>query len=251
MSIISLRTAAAASLLAMSILASAQIIIVRPEETPSKPKVTPVAITQAPAKMQEARTNKERRSKARMRRTSTAPKPVVYAPVEFTANTSDAPEHPVIDLASFAGPKPESKVQLIEQAAMLTLPVGNFAVNIPECITVTDQGSDFVSGALENLLEFDSWQFDPTYKLSTPQAYTRYITQLYGGVERTATEGNRTDIDGYDTQSSRNYHVTLIADGDKLHVTRILYRPALERPVTRRMIPQLIATTPATTTATP
>ena len=54
------------------------------------------------------------------------------------------------------------------------------------------------------------------------------------------TQGNRTDISGFDVKSNRNYRVRMITDGDKLYVGRVIYRPAMEKAVVERILPQLL-----------
>ena len=118
--------------------------------------------------------------------------------------------------------------------------VGSMTVGVPDCITVFESGPDFLTGSMSNQIDMEVWQFDPTYKLSTPQAYIKYIQRHYGGIEENVTQGNRTDISGFDVKSNRNYRVRMITDGDKLYVGRVIYRPAMEKAVVERILPQLL-----------
>lgn len=228
--------------------ASAQMIIVRPEPGKVvKPKMAPVAtVAQIEQKVKESNERKEKRTKARRRVTAVRPKASqpTLPPLEFTAQSSAGQQgsEPAkgLDLTLFAGPRPESQADRLAASSTSPRKVGDLTLNIPDCITIFEEGPDFFTGNLENQLEIEAWQFDPSYKLSTPAAYTRYIEHLYGGLEENRTDGNRTVLSGFDTRSGRNYHVTMVTDGDKLYVTRIIYKPALERPMSQSVIPSLL-----------
>lgn len=235
---------ATAALLLSASAMSAQFIIVRPPKNLSPQGSSAQNITQAASQIKESKAKTSARSSAKQRRrtrpnTSTPARPL--PPLEFT-KSEDLAENttPLLNPDYFTAPRPQSRGSEIASSTLRSIPVGNLACRLPECITIFESGPDFYSGAMNNLLEIDSWMLDPTYKLSTPQAYAKYIGQLYGGIELTQTDGNRMTISGYDTKSNRNYHVAMVTEGDKLYVTRIIYRPAIERQVSEIIVPNLL-----------
>lgn len=224
---------------------SAQMMVIRPAKVADHPKVAPVNIAQAPTQIKETKAKASSR-KALTSRKVRRPKSTVSGterslpPLEFTPTEDSDNSTPRLNPAHFMAEKPESQGKKLETGTMHAIPVGAFTVSLPESVSIFESGSDFFTGALDNLLEIDSWQLDPTYKLSSPQAYIKYISELYGGIESRSSNGNRTEIAGYDTQSSRNYHVTMVTDGDKFYVARIIYKPAIEKQVTELIIPNLL-----------
>lgn len=224
---------------------AAQQMLVRPGAKPSKPKVTPVNITQVQAQVTETNAKASARKSTIRRRKAARPNVTVSArqlpPVEFTQPEDDSDINtPRLNLDYFTAPRPDSPGKELAESMMKVYPVGTLTVSLPECISIFETRPDFVSGAMNNLLEVNTWLLDSSYKLSTPQAYANYIAQLYGGIESNQTQGNRTDISGYDTKTSRNYHVRMVTDGDKLYVARVIYLPALERHVSEYVIPRLL-----------
>ncbi len=218
--------------------AFAQFQILRPEKV-SAPAVKPISITDASVKVKE-RAEKQRMRSTSRRKVSRQGEVRKLPPIEFTSASYQPAElksHLNPDL--YKGPRPASPVPAIAGAGKRSIAVGNKTVAIPDCLTVFESGPDFFTAAMDNALEIDSWQFDPSYKLSTPQAYAKYIERRYGGIEKQATEGNRTELSGFDSKSNRNYFITMLQDGDKLYVTRVLYSSAVARPVREQVIPSL------------
>lgn len=211
----------------------AQMLIVRPAEKPPTPKVIPVSISKAEASISESNSRLSKRTAATRRRTPrTQAATMSLPPLEFTVVT-ESELTPRIDLSKFSAPRPESRCRELEQASVRPIPVGDAMVGIPDCLEILESSTDFFIGALDDVLQIDSWQFDETYKLSTPEAYIRYITRLYNGApESTVTNGDKTEIAGFDTESGKSYRVAMQKSGSKFYVTRMVYRPAVESAVT-------------------
>ena len=225
---------------------SAQMMVLRPEKVPDRPKVAPIELAKAPVKIKEASVKQAKRTAAvNPRRTNPkvkAPSAVAVSlpPLEFVAEEDYEDNTPRLDLSTFTGGRPVSHTDELYQAVVKPMTVGSMTVGVPDCITVFESGPDFLTGSMSNQIDMEVWQFDPTYKLSTPQAYIKYIQRHYGGIEENVTQGNRTDISGFDVKSNRNYRVRMITDGDKLYVGRVIYRPAMEKAVVERILPQLL-----------
>lgn len=235
----SLKPLAAMLLIAVaSISAQGQFRILRPEKA-AAPAVRPVALTQASVKVKEHNDQQKKRNKVR-RKVQRIGEAHRLPPIEFTAaSTQGTSLESRLNPDLYKGPKPESPVPAITAAGNRAIKVGDKEVAIPECLTVFEQDADFFTAGMGNMLEINSWMFDSSYKLSTPQAYSKYIEKLYGGLEQNETQGVRTILSGFDSKTSRNYYITLLKDGERLYVTRLLYSSAVARPVRERVIPSL------------
>lgn len=215
-----------------------QFRIVRPEK-PSAPAVKPESLSQAPAKVKENAEQNRSRAKTR-RKVQRQGEARRLPPVEFNqAAASSVDLTSKLDTDLYKGNRPASHVPTITNAAMRPVKVGALTLNVPDCLTVFEQGDDFFIAGMADALEIDVRMLDAGYKLSTPQAYIKHIETLYGGVEKNETEGNRTLLTGFDTRSNRNYHIIMQTDNDKFYVTRVFYSPAVARPVRDRVIPAL------------
>jgi len=249
-----LKPLALASLIAAAPSLSAQMMVLRPEKVPDRPKIAPSDLATAPVKVKESSAKQARRTATTNPRRT---RPKVKAPstvastlpsLEFVAEEDYDDVTPRLDLSTFTGGRPASHTEELAEAAIRNVNIGNMTIGVPDCVTVFESGPDFLIGSMSNQLDMEAWLFDPTYKLSTPQAYIKYLQLHYGGIEENVTQGNRTDISGYDVKSNRNYRVRMITDGDKLYVARIIYRPAMEQAVIQRLLPELL-NTPSTSAA--
>lgn len=238
------RLAATFALLAATHIATAQMMVVRPANIPAAPAVKPVSIEQAADVVKHSKA-KTAAQAGKKKRKAVRPASTVATsslpPLEFTP-TEEQESHstPRLNPDAFAASRPVSRGVELSSATSHTLSVGAKSVSIPACITIFESGDDFLIGAMDNMIDIEVWQLDPSYKLSTPKAYSDFITQLYGAPERNSTSGNRHEISGFDTASGRNFHVTMVSEGDKLYVARLLYKPAIETQVSELIIPNLL-----------
>ncbi|MCM1476745.1 MAG: hypothetical protein NC045_02460 [Bacteroides sp.] len=230
----------------------AQTKIIRPVKVAAKPSVTPVNIVQAPTVIKEKKAKLIARQSAKKRRTHrpnvTITNTNELPPLQF--NTVEMPDNtPRLNPERFTAPRPEARGKALAEGNRNTRNIGNLTVTLPESITIFEEGPDFLIGGMENVFEINAIELDSSYKIHTPEAYTAYIKELYGGLEQNNANGNRTELSGYDTKSSRNYRVAMVADGDKLYVARLIYSPSVERQVTEIILPSLLVPSSSNTTA--
>ncbi len=220
--------------------AMAQMQIVRPQKA-SAPKVAPVSISTASTKVQETNARVRKRNPGRKRVAPVAEAKTVMPPLEFASIEDADISAPLIDMNRYSGEGPESLLPALADPQMRSIAVGDISISLPSYISVFEEGPDFFIGGYDNVIEIDSWMFDSSYKLSDAGAYIKYIERLYGGLESNTSRGDLTEIKGFDSKSNRNYYVALLSRPGKLYVTRIIYKPAAEIPLSEKVFPSLIS----------